>query len=69
MSNSENHEINKSNGTVQVTNENSNSLLPHLETIDRILSFPIVNSAWCQSQGMYGKVKGETKLIILRYSL
>lgn len=55
MASSENNE--KTNGAVQKASESS--LLPHLETIDRLLSLPSVSLAWTQSQGVYGKVKGE----------
>lgn len=54
MASSENTE--KTNGAVQKATESS--LLPHLETIDRLLSLPSVSLAWRQSQGAYGKVKG-----------
>jgi len=41
---------------LQKTSEVS-SLLPHLESIDRLLSLPVCSIAWSQSQGVYGKVK------------
>lgn len=56
MASNEN-QANKSNGELQKVNEVS-SLLPHLESIDRLLSFPVCSIAWNQSQGVYGKVKG-----------
>ena len=36
------------------------ALLPHFETIDRLLSLPMCSFAWSQSQGVYGKVKGQS---------
>lgn len=59
MATSENHndKSNGANGALQKTSEVS-SLLPHLESIDRLLSLPVCSIAWTQSQGVYGKVKG-----------
>lgn len=55
----------KTNGEVQKVNESS--LLPHLETIDRLLSLPSVSMAWSQSQGVYGKVKGKSATFVLKF--
>lgn len=63
MASSENTD--KTNGAVQKSNESS--LLPHLETIDRLLSLPSVSLAWSQSQGVYGKVKGEPMTQLLQF--
>lgn len=58
MANNENCE--KTNGTTVVSKATiTEPLLPHLETIERLLSLPSVSFAWNQSQGMYGKVKGQ----------
>jgi hypothetical protein len=61
----------KSNGEVQKvngieSNEQTSSLLPHLETIDRLLSLPVCSIAWSQSQGVYEKVKGQTSYVVLK---
>ncbi|XP_070508628.1 lipid storage droplets surface-binding protein 2 [Chironomus tepperi] len=47
---------NGTNGALEKASEVS-SLLPHLESIDRLLSLPSISIAWTQSQGVYGKVK------------
>lgn len=36
------------------------SLLPHLESLERIIALPCVGAAWQQSQDVYGKVKGKS---------
>lgn len=46
------------NGTV--AEKAPDALLPHFETIDRLLSLPMCSFAWSQSQGVYGKVKGQS---------
>jgi hypothetical protein len=62
MASTENTE--KTNGAVQ---KQDSSLLPHLETIDRLLSLPCMSLAWSQSQGVYGKVKGELVTQLLQF--
>ena len=60
MASNENHS-DKSNGTTNGALQKSSevsSLLPHLESIDRLLSLPVCNITWTQSQAVYGKVKG-----------
>jgi len=43
--------------------KDAKDLLPHLESLERIIKLPVVNAAWDKSQDVYGKVKGElTKL-------
>lgn len=44
----------------QVANKKSSS---SLETFDRMMKFPLVESAWHQSQGVYGKVKNSNSLV------
>lgn len=39
------------------TNGTSNELLPHLESLDRVLKIPVVGAAWTGGQDIYGKVK------------
>lgn len=62
VSNDENHNnSDKSNGAIEkLTEVPSSSLLPHLQSIDRLMSLPICSITWNQSQGMYGKVKGQS---------
>jgi perilipin-2 len=43
----------------ETTNDNSNELLPHLESFDRVLRIPVVEAAWNGGQDIYGKVKGK----------
>ncbi|GAB0094410.1 Lipid storage droplets surface-binding protein 2 [Sergentomyia squamirostris] len=38
------------------------SLLPHLESFDRMMKLPVVEAAWNQSQDVYGKVKGSNAM-------
>jgi perilipin-2 len=38
------------------------SLLPHLETIERMMKLPVVEAAWIQSQDVYEKVKGSNAM-------
>ena len=40
-------------------NEDAN-LLPHLESIERLMKLPVVEATWHQSQDVYGKVKGKS---------
>lgn len=41
------------------------SLLPHLESLERMMQIPIVGKAWSQSQEVYDKVRGKC----LRYKV
>lgn len=61
-----------SNSTALSTNTNTNTdpteqpkdakdLLPHLESLERIIKLPVVNAAWDKSQDVYGKVKGKQR--------
>lgn len=36
------------------------ALLPHLESLERIIKLPVVGAAWDKGQDVYGKVKGES---------
>jgi hypothetical protein len=47
----------KSNGVVVKADDAS--VLPHLESWERMMKLPVVEAAWSQSQGVYGKVRGE----------
>jgi perilipin-2 len=52
----------KTNGHAVVkAGEKDASVLPHLETWERMMKLPVVEAAWSQSQGVYGKVKGELR--------
>lgn len=42
-----------------ITNSDSAALLPHLESFEKMLKLPVVEAAWHQSQGVYGRVKGK----------
>jgi perilipin-2 len=46
----------KSNGTVA---KPDTSLLPHLESWERMMKLPVVEAAWNQSQEVYDKMRGE----------
>lgn len=44
--------------TLMRGNEDVNGpLLPHLESLERMMKLPMVEAAWNQGQGVYGKVK------------
>ncbi|XP_059617583.1 lipid storage droplets surface-binding protein 2 [Phlebotomus argentipes] len=47
--------------SLMAMNENQ-SLLPHLESFDRMMKLPVVEAAWNQSQDVYGKVKGSNAM-------
>lgn len=47
----------KCNNDVVACNDNTGILL-HLESWDKMMKIPVVDAAWHQSQGIYGKVKG-----------
>jgi hypothetical protein len=53
-----------SNGNGAVVKANDASLLPHLESWDRVMKFPVVEAAWHQSQGVYDKVRGKFEKLI-----
>lgn len=42
-----------------ITNSDCAALLPHLESFEKMLKLPVVEAAWQQSQGVYGRVKGK----------
>lgn len=58
MSATSNDIITKSNGAVVISATDA-SLLPHLESWERMMKLPVVEAAWTQSQGVYDKVRGE----------
>lgn len=45
-----------------ITNSDCAALLPHLESFEKMLKLPVVEAAWNQSQGVYGRVKGKYHL-------
>lgn len=54
-------EKNHNNSTVEysnIANSDSAALLPHLESFEKMLKLPVVEAAWQQGQGVYGRVKG-----------
>lgn len=48
-----------SNGEAPKASEHQASLLPHLESLDRMLKLPVVDATWQQTQSVYGRVKGK----------
>lgn len=42
-----------------IGNSDSAALLPHLESFEKMLKLPVLEAAWHQSQGVYGRVKGK----------
>lgn len=48
-----------------ITNSDSAALLPHLESFEKMLKLPVVEAAWQQSQGVYGRVKGKFLIEII----
>ncbi|BFG02934.1 lipid storage droplets surface-binding protein 2 [Drosophila madeirensis] len=75
MASAEQKHATGSNGTAKNTNNKINSalteqeqpkdakdLLPHLESLERIIKLPVVNAAWDKSQDVYGKVKGKNRV-------
>lgn len=51
------------NGENEQTGEHQSSLLPHLESLDRMLKLPVVDATWQQTQTVYGKVKDYNPLL------
>uniref|UniRef100_A0A2M4BS33 Putative lipid storage droplets surface binding protein 2 lsd2 n=1 Tax=Anopheles marajoara TaxID=58244 RepID=A0A2M4BS33_9DIPT len=39
------------------------ALLPHLESIDRMMGLPVVDATWQQTQMVYGRVKDSNRLL------
>ncbi|XP_017155836.1 lipid storage droplets surface-binding protein 2 isoform X2 [Drosophila miranda] len=76
MASAEQKHATGSNGTVKNSSNKINSvlseqeqqpkdakdLLPHLESLERIIKLPVVNAAWDKSQDVYGKVKGKNRV-------
>lgn len=52
----------QANGEVAQPTEGQASLLPHLESLDRMLKLPVVDATWQQTQNVYGRVKGRCDL-------
>lgn len=51
------------NGEVCSTGDDLSSLLPHLESWDRMLKLPVVDATWQQTQNVYGRVKDYNPLL------
>lgn len=49
---------------VRKYNDDGTNLLPHLESLERMMKLPMVEAAWQQGQDVYGKVKGKNLLLI-----
>lgn len=45
------------------TEGQASSLLPHLESLDRMLKLPVVDATWQQTQNVYGRVKDYNPLL------
>lgn len=43
-------------------NKDNLNLLPHLESLERMMKLPVVGAAWQQSQGVYEKVKSHNRM-------
>lgn len=61
--NSNNTALSTTNNTTDPTEQpkDAKDLLPHLESLERIIKLPVVNAAWDKSQDVYGKVKGKQR--------
>uniref|UniRef100_A0AAG5DPT1 Lipid storage droplets surface-binding protein 2 n=1 Tax=Anopheles atroparvus TaxID=41427 RepID=A0AAG5DPT1_ANOAO len=44
-------------------NSSAAALLPHLESLDRMLKLPVVDATWQQTQNVYGRVKDYNPLL------
>lgn len=53
----------QANGEVAQPTEGQASLLPHLESLDRMLKLPVVDATWQQTQNVYGRVKDYNPLL------
>ena len=42
--------------------KDTQNLLPHLESLERIIKLPVVGAAWDKGQDVYGKVKGNNRV-------
>lgn len=51
------------NGENEQTCGHQSSLLPHLESLDRMLKLPVVDATWQQTQTVYGIVKDYNPLL------
>lgn len=47
----------------QAVEKADGSLLPHLESWERMMKLPVVEAAWMQSQGVYDKVRGRLRRV------
>lgn len=61
MAEANSEKLNGTNGTIQKADT---SLLPHLESWERMMKLPVVEAAWSQSQGVYDKMRGELSFSI-----
>lgn len=55
--------VQAANGEVVQPTEGQASLLPHLESLDRMLKLPVVDATWQQTQNVYGRVKDYNPLL------
>uniref|UniRef100_D3TSE6 Lipid storage droplet n=1 Tax=Glossina morsitans morsitans TaxID=37546 RepID=D3TSE6_GLOMM len=50
------------NAVSELQIKDAQNLLPHLESLERIIKLPVVGAAWDKSQDVYGKVKGRNRV-------
>lgn len=62
MASSLNNLNNSATSNDNAQEKDTQSLLPHLESLERMMNLPVVGAAWQQSQDVYGKVKGNNRL-------
>lgn len=62
MANIENKNSTGNGNSALVETKDAQSLLPHLECLERIIQLPVVGAAWDKSQDVYGKVKGRNRV-------
>lgn len=56
------------NGNAVMDVKDTQNLLPHLESLERIIKLPVVNAAWDKSQDVYEKVKGRNRVFNWAFS-
>lgn len=54
--------------TESMQSKDNLNLLPHLESLERMLQLPVVGAAWQQSQGVYEKVKSHNRMFNWAFS-
>lgn len=62
MESVENKNATGNGNSALIETKDSQNLLPHLESLERIIKLPVVGAAWDKSQDVYGKVKGNNRV-------